>query len=89
MTLPSCCDHHGIDCCQGRNCPERKTRRPIRYAIGYLPVFLRWFDHAAAKQAGHLAASVPPEPIDWQAVVIYGALVLAVCGIAALSLYRP
>jgi hypothetical protein len=27
MTIPSCCEHHGIDCRQGRDFPER----------GYLP----------------------------------------------------
>ena len=22
---PTCCDKHGIDCNQGRNCPERRS----------------------------------------------------------------
>jgi hypothetical protein len=89
MTLPSCCEHHGVDCCQGRNCPERKTRRPIRYAIGYLSVFLRWRDHAAAKRAGHLATLIPTDPVDWELLIVWVGVAVAFGAVLALSIVDP
>jgi hypothetical protein len=34
---------------------------PIRYVAGYLSVYLRWWDHAAAKRNGQLASRTIPK----------------------------
>jgi hypothetical protein len=58
----TCCNHN---CNEGRDCPNRKPLdlgAAWRYVCGYVPLFLRYCDHAAAKRAGHLAAITQPKP---------------------------
>jgi hypothetical protein len=91
-------------CAQGRcpcpapeECADTTPFRPIRYAIGYLSVWLRWQDHAASKRAGHLAAITKPqepdgivlagrEPISGEAKVLIAAVTVTWLTVMALSI---
>lgn len=70
--MKSCCDHHGINCRQGRYCPERALYAPLRQKDGGESVdseeVMSWFaDLAEAGKALLL----------WGAVVLVGLLVVA------------
>jgi hypothetical protein len=76
---PACPDQH----CQGKNQPPQKAPE------GRSDLAAHWIGVEAALPVSFTAD--PPkarEPIDWPAVVIYGAVVVACCAVAYLSTVR-
>lgn len=92
----NCCNHN---CREGRDCPLRKpmdVAAAVRYLHAYLAMWFQYFDHAAAKSAGHLAAITKPEPpaekasrepMDPQAVVIVVGCIATWLGVYLASIW--
>jgi hypothetical protein len=99
--LPTCCQHHGFDegDCNGRNCPAGRIDLAAawRYVCAYVPLYVQYRDHAAAKRAGHLAAITKPqepdgivlagrEPMSGEAKVLIAAVTVTWLTVMALSI---
>lgn len=99
--VKTCCEHHNVDCNQGRTCPER-TRRAQASALrltesdvgveAALPIV--YVGPEPSEPWWRLPAlgarkPLPSEPFDWQALVLWIGVAVAFGAIAALSIADP
>jgi hypothetical protein len=84
--VKTCCDHYGINCRQGRECPARQAERAIQQS----PLGVE----AALPNTYRPAPGYPPvtqqtpedsEPFDWQLIVVWIGVAVAMGAVLALS----
>lgn len=79
----NCCEHHNINCRQGRDCPERRNAYGYPEDATYLHVREQFPPDSIQMY------EAPGPSVDWQIIVIWSAAVAALAAVLVMSVMAP